>query len=124
MSANAPFEALERIFHEPNRLAIMSTLCASDDPITFVELKEQCSLTDGNLNRHLKVLEESGAISIKKRFVKNKPQTRVSLSATGLTRFAQYLDALDTILEDARKAMPAATRKRVAPGTRTATARA
>lgn len=115
MRAPTPFEALERIFHEPNRLAIMSSLCASDDPITFVELKAQCSLTDGNLNRHLKVLEESGAITITKRFVKKKPQTRVKLSATGLTRFSQYLEALDTILAAARQALPATAPKRAAP---------
>jgi DNA-binding transcriptional ArsR family regulator len=112
MRAPTPFEALERIFHEPNRLAIMSSLCASDDPLTFVELKAQCSLTDGNLNRHLKVLEESGAITITKRFVKKKPQTRVKLSATGLTRFSQYLEALDTILAAARQALPATAPKR------------
>ena len=48
-----PFEALERIFHEPSRMAIMSALCAADGGLTFNELKERCALTDGNLNRHL-----------------------------------------------------------------------
>ena len=110
MSDPAPFEALERLFHEPNRLAIMSSLCACDESLSFVELKTHCGLTDGNLHRHLKVLEESGAITITKQFVKKKPQTRVALSPTGLTRFSQYLEALESILSQARQALPATTR--------------
>ena len=50
------FASLERVFHEPARLAIMSVLCAADAPLSFGELKESCRLTDGNLSRHLRVL--------------------------------------------------------------------
>ena len=53
-------DALERLFHEPSRLAIMSALAAAERAgLTFTELKEQCRLTDGNLNRHLAALEDS-----------------------------------------------------------------
>lgn len=103
-------EALERIFHEPNRLAIMSALCAADDGLTFNELKETCRLTDGNLNRHLKALEESGAVRIRKTFVDLKPRTTVTLSKQGLDRFAEYLEALSDVLERARTALPAERR--------------
>ncbi len=100
-------EALEKIFHEPNRLAIMSALCAADNGLTFNELKETCRLTDGNLNRHLKVLEESGAVRIRKRFVDSKPRTTVTLSKRGIDRFGEYLEALAGVLERARAALPA-----------------
>lgn len=100
-----PYEALERIFHEPNRLAIMSALCSADGGLTFGELKENCGLTDGNLNRHLKVLEESGAVRIKKRFVGVRPRTTVHISQGGLKRFNEYLEALSHVLEKARQSV-------------------
>lgn len=115
-----PYDALERLFHEPKRLSILSALCAADHGLTFGELKETCALTDGNLNRHLKVLSESGVIRVRKRFVKEKPRTTVFLTRKGVDRFSQYLAALHDVLAQARsslieekrapRAMPAGTR--------------
>jgi DNA-binding MarR family transcriptional regulator len=101
------YDALEKIFHEPNRLAIMSTLCASDQALSFTELKEECNLTDGNLNRHLKVLEEAGPVKIAKAFVDDKPRTTISISKKGLNRFNEYLSALNEVLKKAKRAIPA-----------------
>lgn len=111
MKIENPYDALEKIFHEPNRLSIMSAVCASDDGLTFSELKDVCKLTDGNLNRHLKVLEESGAIKIRKAFVENKPRTTVHITKTGLDRFNEYLSALSEVLEQAKQSLPAEQRK-------------
>ena len=118
----ALFEALEKIFHEPNRLAIMSALCAADEGLSFTELKEQCNLTDGNLNRHLKVLQETGAVNIKKAFVDDKPKTTVSISANGLKRFNEYLTALSEVLAVAQKSLPAENKVRAVPIGKTAIA--
>ena len=104
-STEPAYEALERIFHEPHRLAIMSALCAAEKGMSFTELREGCGLTDGNLNRHLKVLDEAGAIEIRKAFVKEKPRTTVSLSKKGLNRFHEYLEALEDVLNKARGAL-------------------
>ncbi len=108
-----PYEALERIFHEPNRLAIMSALCAAPGRagLTFNELKAACALTDGNLNRHLKALEDAGAVRIEKAFVRAKPRTTIRLSARGLDRFSEYLAALDEVLVKARQALPHENRR-------------
>ena len=109
MTAETPTsgDALERLFHEPNRLAIMSALCASSKgAMTFVELREACKLTDGNLSRHLTVLEENHAVQIRKRFVGRKPQTTVALSDLGLSRFTDYLDVLEGILRHAKSRLP------------------
>ncbi len=100
------YEALERLFHEPNRLSIMSAVCAADGPLPFIELKEICGLTDGNLNRHLKVLDEAGAIRIKKAFVDGKPRTTIVITRRGLDRFNVYLEALGRVLRKAKRAMP------------------
>lgn len=112
--ADNPYEALEKIFHEPNRLAIMSALCAADNGLSFNELKTECGLTDGNLNRHLKALEEASAIRIEKAFVDTKPRTTVFLSKKGLESFSAYLEALSEVLKKARKALPAEQRKAAA----------
>jgi DNA-binding transcriptional ArsR family regulator len=105
MNPTTPFDALEKIFHEPNRLAIMSALCAAENGLTFSALREQCGLTDGNLNRHLKVLEEAEAIRIRKAFVQKKPQTTIVLSSQGLKRFEEYLAALQQVLITAQQGL-------------------
>ena len=74
--------------------------------MSFGELKEACCLTDGNLNRHLKVLEEAGVIKIQKEFLDNKPRTTVRISGKGLDRFNEYLGALNEVLLKARQALP------------------
>jgi DNA-binding HxlR family transcriptional regulator len=108
---DTPYDALEKIFHEPNRLSIMSAVCAADDGLTFNELKEECNLTDGNLNRHLKVLEEAGVIKIRKTFVESKPRTTIHITKTGLDRFNEYLLALSEVLDKAKQSLPAEQRK-------------
>jgi DNA-binding transcriptional ArsR family regulator len=118
----SPFDALEKVFHEPNRLAIMSALCAADDELSFSDLKTACKLTDGNLNRHLKVLEEAGVVKVRKAFVRGKPRTTLSLSRKGLTRFTEYLGALGHVLEQAQRAVTAESRAVDVPFGRTAPA--
>ena len=122
MTAENPYEELGKTFHEPNRLAIMSELCAANAGLTFVELKDACGLTDGNLNRHLKVLEEAGAVKTKKQFVESKPRTTVSVTAKGVNRFNEYLGALSAVLEQAKKALPGRKKSSPVVGARTARA--
>jgi len=93
-----PYAALNKIFHEPNRLAIVSALCNSEDGMTFHDLKEECGLTDGNLSRHLKSLQDARAIRIKKTFVKTRPQTTIFLTDKGREHFVDYLQALEEVL--------------------------
>ena len=109
-----PCDALERIFHEPNRLSIMSALCAAEGGLTFNELKDACRLTDGNLNRHLKVLAAAKAVTVRKEFVSSKPRTTLFLSTNGMARFEEYLRALSDVLEKARSAMPREEKKAAA----------
>jgi len=125
MSKNDDKQAdpLERIFHEPNRLAIMSALCAADKGLAFSDLRDQCGLTDGNLSRHLQALREAEAVDITKTFVGAKPRTTVQLSGSGLRRFSEYLAALEEVLRKARQAIPREKRQAAAvPFARTAKA--
>jgi DNA-binding transcriptional ArsR family regulator len=100
-----PFAALNTIFHEPNRLAIVSALCNAEDGMTFLELKEECALTDGNLSRHLKSLQDARVIRIKKAFFKSKPQTTVFLTERGREHFVEYLEALEEVLQKASESV-------------------
>lgn len=110
-----PIDVLEKIFHEPNRLAIMSAVCAADRGIPFIDLKAACRLTDGNLSRHLKVLEEEGAIRMDKSFVQSRPRTTIYLTKTGFKRFNEYLGALAEVLEQSRQAMKSKGRTAYGP---------
>jgi DNA-binding transcriptional ArsR family regulator len=98
-------DAIERVFHEPNRMAILSVLCASRGGVPFTELRDRCGLTDGNLNRHLKALEDEDIVRCAKAFVDNKPRTTVTLTAAGAKRFQAYLDTLTEVLKRAKSAM-------------------
>ena len=100
-AATTPYDALERVFHEPRRMAIMAALLSEADGMTFNQLKDGLRLTDGNLSRHLKALREADAITLDKAFVDNKPRTTARLTATGRSRFMEYLDALEAVLKDA-----------------------
>jgi len=99
------YAQLERIFHEPKRLAIVSSLAGSRQGKTFLQLKEECDLTDGNLSRHLKTLTEDGIIQQTKVFIGVKPQTTARLTDAGRARFLQYLDALEQVLSRAGEAL-------------------
>lgn len=98
---------LKKIFHEPSRLAIMSALCRSIDPLSFGQLKEECELTDGNLSSHLKMLEDAGVISINKSSANSKPRTEISLTERGRESFIDYLKALEGVLRNAAEAIAA-----------------
>lgn len=98
-----PFAALSRAFHEPNRLQILSTLAAATEGMTFGDLKTKTGLTDGNLSRHLRTLEESGALRIEKAFVNAKPRTTVFLSDNGRQDFLTYLKTLEEVLRAAKE---------------------
>lgn len=105
MSDN-PFAALSRVMHEPNRLALVLALAAAVDGLSFGELKEACDLTDGNLNRHLKALEDDGIIAQRKETVRGgRPHTTVTLTPAGRRRFVKYLETLEEVLAQAAAAV-------------------
>lgn len=102
-----PLPELNRLFHEPKRLALLIQLCLAEKGATFTELKAACDLTDGNLNRHLKMLEDHRIVRTQRLNLTNRPYTLVQLNAQGKKRFQRYLLALDTFLKRAQKATKA-----------------
>jgi len=102
--ANPPFAypGLDRVFHERARLGIVTSLAGRADGLSFTELKQLCGVTDGNLNRHLQVLEEAGHVSLAKQTEGRRPQTRIRLTEAGRASFAAYLAELEQVLVEAR----------------------
>ncbi len=98
------YEGLERIFHEKARLGIMTSLVTNPRGVIFSDLKELCNLTDGNLSRHLQVLNEAGFVEIWKGFHKNRPQTLCRITDEGRRRFLEYINVLESVVGDALKA--------------------
>jgi DNA-binding MarR family transcriptional regulator len=98
------YEGLERVFHEKARLGIMSSLVTHPRGVIFADLKELCHLTDGNLSRHLQVLHEAGFVEIWKGFHHKRPQTLCRMTDEGRRRFFEYINVLETVVQDALNA--------------------
>jgi DNA-binding transcriptional ArsR family regulator len=107
----APFsyEGLDRVIHEKARLGVLTSLMAHPKGLPFSDLKQLCGLTDGNLSRHLQVLQEAGLVAIDKRFVRNRPLTTCGITSEGRRRFLDYLSVLERVVRDAAEASKAAS---------------
>src|SRR5882724_4218414 len=92
------YDGLDRTIHERARLGIVASLAAHPDGLSFAELKQLCDLTDGNLSRHLQVLEEGGLVQIKKGVQDRRPQTVCRLTRVGREQLLSYLAVLETVV--------------------------
>ena len=96
MSQLADELVLDRLIHEPGRLAILTVLSSVTDA-DFVFLQRATGLTKGNLSSHLSKLEDAELVAIEKRFVRKKPNTNVALTAEGRQRIAHHWDQLERL---------------------------
>lgn len=87
---------LDRLIHEPGRLAIMTVL-SSVQAGDFLFLQRTTGLTKGNLSSHLSKLEEAGMVKIEKKFVLKKPNTSVGLTPEGRKRISAHWDQLEKL---------------------------
>ncbi len=92
-----PIENLNKIFDSRIRLGIMSAVMVNE-AVNFNELKELINVTDGNLASHLKTLEESGFVKVKKGFIGRKTNTTYSVTKAGEKAFKSHLDALEEMI--------------------------
>jgi DNA-binding transcriptional ArsR family regulator len=95
------YEGLDRVIHERARLSILTSLAGHKGGLPFAELKRLCSLSDGNLSRHLQVLIDAKLVDVTKSFEKNRPQTLCAITALGRRRFLEYLEVLEQVVRDA-----------------------
>lgn len=90
-------ENLNKLFDSRIRLGIMSALMVNAD-ISFNELKELLSITDGNLASHLKTLEENDFVKIHKGFIGKKTNTTYAVTKAGEKAFKIHLTALEKMI--------------------------
>ncbi|GEP01096.1 transcriptional regulator [Methylobacterium haplocladii] len=98
------YEGLDRVIHEKARLSVLTSLVAHPKGLAFPDLRRLCGLTDGNLSRHLAVLQEADFVSLEKGYDHNRPQTLCRLTPRGRARFLAYLGVLEQVVRDAAKA--------------------
>lgn len=95
------YEGLDRVIHERARLSILTSLITNPKGLTFNDLKQLCALTDGNLSRHLAVLEKGKMIEILKGHEHNRPLTVCRITTSGRKRYLEYLVTLEQVIRDA-----------------------
>lgn len=115
-SGRYAYDGLDRVIHEKARLGILTSLAARPEGVLFTDLKQLCQLTDGNLSRHLTVLQEAGLVEIWKGFKGKRPQTLCRVTDDGRKRFLDYVAVLGAVVDDAMQAAKASrARRRPAP---------
>ena len=92
-------EKLNKIFDSRIRLGIMSALLVNEE-VNFNQLKELIQVTDGNLASHLKTLEESAYIKVKKGFIGRKTNTTYIVTKAGEKAFKLHLEALEQMIKN------------------------
>ena len=106
-SGRFAYDGLDRVIHEKARLCILTSLVAHPRGVVFGDLRDLCALTDGNLSRHLQVLQEAGLVDIEKGYDRRRPQTLCRITTAGRQRYLDYLAVLEQVVRDAAKAAQA-----------------
>ncbi len=92
---------LDRLIHERLRLGIISAL-ATNESLTFSDLKNLLNTTDGNLSVHARKLEEAGYISCSKYFEGRLPKTEYKLTTGGRAALENYLRHMEALIKQMR----------------------
>lgn len=93
-----PALGLDEVVHQRTRLAILTVL-AETGRCDFTYLKKVLSLTDGNLGRHLEILEQAGLVRIKKGYEAKRPRTWAQITPQGGRALAAYIELLKSLVE-------------------------
>ncbi|MFC4048693.1 MULTISPECIES: winged helix-turn-helix domain-containing protein [Actinomadura] len=99
MSEGAPHptQGLNDTVHHRSRLGILAVL-REVDRAEFGYLRDALSLSDGNLSRHLRTLEEAGYIEIHKGYHGRRPRTWVTLTGAGAKELDLEIAALRALV--------------------------
>ncbi|MFQ6116019.1 MAG: winged helix-turn-helix domain-containing protein [bacterium] len=90
---------VDRIVHEPARLAIMSLLYVVDSA-DFTFLMNQTGLTWGNMSAHISKLDDAGYLEVEKTFKGKRPNTTLKLTLQGRQAFRDYAKRMKQVFQD------------------------
>ncbi|MFD9287504.1 transcriptional regulator [Streptomyces sp. NPDC060030] len=92
-----PTRSLDDTVHQRVRLGVLA-IAREADRVEFGFLKKHLAVTDGNLSRHLRVLEESELILLEKGYAGRRPRTWISLTREGAQALEAELSALRALV--------------------------
>jgi DNA-binding transcriptional ArsR family regulator len=92
----------DRLIYERVRLGIMSAL-ATNDELTFNELKALFDVSDGNLGAHARKLEEAGYIACRKSFEARRPKSQYRITHVGKKALLRYLEHIEAVIKATRR---------------------
>lgn len=93
-----PAEEIDEVVHQRHRLGVLVVL-AEARRADFSYLKSVLELTDGNLGRHLQVLEEAGHVRLEKVIDEGRPRTWVTLTRRGRTALRRELATMERLID-------------------------
>jgi DNA-binding MarR family transcriptional regulator len=92
-----PAQKLDDTVHQRVRLGILAVLSEARRA-DFAYLRDALELTDGNLSRHIAVLEQAGLVEVEKGFEGKRPRTWVQATAAGRSALRDELAALRELI--------------------------
>jgi len=92
----------DRLIYERVRLGIMSAL-ATNDELTFNELKALFDVSDGNLGAHARKLEEAGYVACTKSFEARRPKSKYRITHIGRKALLRYLEHIEAVIKATRR---------------------
>jgi DNA-binding HxlR family transcriptional regulator len=95
--------AFDRLIYERVRLGIMSAL-ATNEALTFNELKALFNVSDGNLGAHARKLEEAGYVLCTKSFEARRPKSEYRITSVGRRALLRYLEHIESVIKATRRA--------------------
>ena len=95
-----PSAALDDVVHQRVRLGVLTILAQSRDA-DFTYLRDTLGVTDGNLGRHLEVLNDAGYVAINKTFQGRRPRTWITITANGRRALNRHIKALRALIDAA-----------------------
>lgn len=98
MTDGHPTVGLDDVVHQRTRLGILSLL-RDGASMQFGLLRDALQLTDGNLNRHLKVLADAGLVDSKRTEGKGRTRTWLTITDSGRKALDAEIAALRALIE-------------------------
>lgn len=93
-----PALAFDDVVHQRTRLGILAVLAEATEA-DFTYLRKVLDLTDGNLGRHLEILEGAGLITIRKGYQGRRPRTWATITATGRRALTDELASMQALMD-------------------------
>jgi len=95
-------DGFDRLIYERVRLGIMSAL-ATNEALTFNELKALFNVSDGNLGAHARKLEEATYIACTKSFEARRPKSEYRITPVGRKALLRYLEHIEAVIRATRR---------------------